>query len=591
MTFITLPKGASIATAQPDSSKEAAVKRTNVHSLADLLVHLNSQPTTQTPMLRSTAAKIAAFLGTSPDDIPLDLIQLNREGFRRFLESRRHNEGGVRSYVNYLRILMNAAQELGWQPYAGVSRDWQIVLDAAGGNDCVSVVKWLATVKDSPSVVTEGDFDAWILQRTLEGERYPLLRNKVNACWHTLIACGYTQNAPRVYFRKRNYGVPLSDFPLPLRNEVTELLRWKTVEFEPDRPKNARIRSVSAKNLRHTLSKLYGYATKIAGFGEINCLTQLIQKRIIAAFISWCINEQKVEGAPLVPQLRAVLAAVSEHPAHKSLDFSWFRPLLDAIPTDDYAENIKLRKAKKYLDYAVLESIPAKVRAAHKVEAKHGERHIARLVMGELMIAWMLVLPWRQRNIRECRVAGPNPNLFKSTVPTFSSIDKPEWARIAQSENPATKFWQVKFSPKETKTKVPVHIILPRHLVALLEEYLTRSRPILLGKRKCDTLFPLPESDKSDTENKTFINDVVSEFTLRYGGRRVTPHLFRDIVAFAWLKDHPKDYLTLSKLLWHKDVQTTINYYGNRFNESSATVAIESWHEERAKGASRHHGL
>ena len=61
-------------------------------------------------------------------------------------------------------------------------------------------------------------------------------------------------------------------------------------------------------------------------------------------------------------------------------------------------------------------------------------------------------------------------------------------------------------------------------------------------------------------------------------GHRVTPHLFRDIVAYAWLKANPKDYLTLSKMLWHKNVSTTIYYYGSRFNDSSASVAMESWH-------------
>jgi len=74
---------------------------------------------------------------------------------------------------------------------------------------------------------------------------------------------------------------------------------------------------------------------------------------------------------------------------------------------------------------------------------------------------------------------------------------------------------------------------------------------------------------------------LVTRLTLRHGGRRVPPHLYRDIVSFAWLKAHPEDYLTLSKMLWHASPARVIEDYGCRFDESSAGVAMESWLEER----------
>ena len=77
------------------------------------------------------------------------------------------------------------------------------------------------------------------------------------------------------------------------------------------------------------------------------------------------------------------------------------------------------------------------------------------------------------------------------------------------------------------------------------------------------------------------VDNVVTTMTYQFGGTRVTPHLFRDIVAFAWLKAHPKDYLTLSKMLWHSNINTTIQIYGSQFNESSGVCAMESWLEER----------
>jgi len=77
------------------------------------------------------------------------------------------------------------------------------------------------------------------------------------------------------------------------------------------------------------------------------------------------------------------------------------------------------------------------------------------------------------------------------------------------------------------------------------------------------------------------VDKVIGHWTLQYGGVRTTPHLFRDAIAFKWLKEHPKDYLTLSKMLWHKNVQTTIQIYGARFNESSGVCAMEAWLDQR----------
>jgi hypothetical protein len=42
---------------------------------------------------------------------------------------------------------------------------------------------------------------------------------------------------------------------------------------------------------------------------------------------------------------------------------------------------------------------------------------------------------------------------------------------------------------------------------------------------------------------------------MEHTGVGVTPHLYHDIVAFEWLRCHPKDYLTLSKILWHRNSQ------------------------------------
>ena len=44
-------------------------------------------------------------------------------------------------------------------------------------------------------------------------------------------------------------------------------------------------------------------------------------------------------------------------------------------------------------------------------------------------------------------------------------------------------------------------------------------------------------------------------------GLRITPHQFRHAAAAIYLKHQPGDYETVRRLLGHRNIQTTINFY------------------------------
>jgi integrase len=290
---------------------------------------------------------------------------------------------------------------------------------------------------------------------------------------------------------------------------------------------------------------------------------------------------REVKGGTLRCNLQLLPAALRRHPSHASLDVGWFKPLFDSLPTEEESE-LRKRKAAKYLEYSVVESIPAKIHAGRPAAERKGVVHVARLAMDELLIKWLVTLPWRQRNIRECRIGGPTPNLFKGVIPAFSDFDKPEWVIHEERENPTAEFWQFRFSADETKTGREVGALLPRQLIGNLEEYLKHFRPHLLEGADPWTLFVNQAGRPMTLDQMT---RGVARLTLRYGGRRVTPHPFRDIIAFTWLKEHPQDYLTLSKMLWHNNIKTTIGTYGSRYNESSGVTAMETWLDGRQAGS------
>jgi hypothetical protein len=528
-------------------------------------------------MLRTTCARLADFFQMSVEDISIDAVDRSRKGFRPFLEGRQYGENSVRTYVNHVRILLNSASAAGWQPTDPTSEEWRRVIAIAAEKNCTDVARHLAAIRKSPREVTIEDVDQWVHVAAQRGLAYRSATARRSCFWRILRDCGYAKKLPVCILREKNYGIAIEDFPADLKKEVTDLLKWKQVPYAWDRPKGARHRPPTAKRLAHVISALYGYAVNINSQTGISSLSQLAQRHIVGGFIEWCIMEREVKGQTLQRNLRLLDGALRQHPRYEGLKLDWFKPLLDGVPTEPESV-LKKRKAEKTLEYAVIETIPEKIRAQRPSAAKKGRKQLALLVREELMIRWLSVLPWRQRNIRECRIGGSTPNLYKGPVPTVTTIDMPAWAAEERQKNPNAAFWQFHFTEEETKTGCAVDALLPHQLIGPLEEYLSGFRSDLLSGDDPGTLF-LNEVGPPMSLNQ--VTRIVSDNTLKHGGRRVTPHLFRDIVSRAWLKEHPKDYLTLSKLLWHANPNEVIKTYGSLFNESSGVCMMESWLEER----------
>ena len=124
-----------------------------------------------------------------------------------------------------------------------------------------------------------------------------------------------------------------------------------------------------------------------------------------------------------------------------------------------------------------------------------------------------------------------------------------------------------------------MHSFLPFDLVGILEEYLETSRKTLVSQGSDSvTLFV---DDRGMAMNLEQLRDRVRSLAATHAGAPTTPHLFRDIVAYEWLLTHPEDYLTLSKILWHRNVNTTLKKYARRFDESTGCARMDDWRAAR----------
>lgn len=587
----------------------------------DVLVHLTSNKLYS--KICSALNRYADFVGmpSNARDMSLDLILERQRGFRPFLEQRNYADATICNYNRRVYEFLNHAKALGWIPDGYMSHEWRAVAAKIDGS--LEVLRHFAALAPSPAELTRPNVDHWMDQQVISGERSLDAANKMATHFiHTLLVLGYTQVDPLRAVRLDSYGIPLADFPTPLREEVETLLALRQSdsgydgvaelvddlddldlndyrdrsEGDESRPPHSQIRAITALLLEAAICRLYGYVHGIKG-KDIANLQMLFNPRVLESYRKWLKTKRHLTDAGLRGSLIPILSAMLQSKAFDPKSLRWIQEFRRQLGTTPSQDEIRMKKAHKQLEYAEVAAIPNKLykeraRLAHK-KVDPGTRRgvlvrrltlfrLARLSMFDLVIRWYLFLPWRQRNMREMRVDGPEPNLVKMPIPDGFEIDRPEWVVAEEREaevkkKPKPEFWLYRFSAKENKTGKLIYCVLPKPLVKPLEDFLLNWRPILLRKESTQTLFL---NSRGRRMNAKAFGFMICELALRYGGKRMNPHIFRDVFAFAYLKKRPRDFINLSIMLWHSNITTTMESYGGKFNASCGTAAVETWFEE-----------
>ena len=95
-------------------------------------------------------------------------------------------------------------------------------------------------------------------------------------------------------------------------------------------------------------------------------------------------------------------------------------------------------------------------------------------------------------------------------------------------------------------------------LTALIDEYIHDFRSILL--RGSNELWLFPGETGGCKDAKTFSGQITKRME-KATGLFITIHQFRHAAAAIWLKYNPGDYETVRRILGHRNIQTTINFY------------------------------
>ena len=120
-----------------------------------------------------------------------------------------------------------------------------------------------------------------------------------------------------------------------------------------------------------------------------------------------------------------------------------------------------------------------------------------------------------------------------------------------------TPYWLV-FPHYDVKNRVDLNFKFDQPLTDLIDEYIHEFRPALLRGANASWLFP---GEAGQPKHKLLFSNQITERIQKATGLRITVHQFRHAAAAIYLKHHPGDYETVRRLLGHRDIQTTINFY------------------------------
>jgi hypothetical protein len=298
-------------------------------------------------------------------------------------------------------------------------------------------------------------------------------------------------------------------------------------------------------SLTRNFEEIYGHA-KARGLRRINSIVDLFAEEPIREFAWSLFVEHGCTRTSIVGRIGSMVNALQLSPRFRRFEFKQVYTVLREFKIED-PEELRSRRRTKEVGYDLLSSMLEQMRTERRALKRPSSYELALRIQDELLILWLTTFPWFARCLREARLFGPRPNIFKAPAPTMDSSSIPRWAMSKLRRNRRTTFWQFRFASAETPNGKGVSGFLPRRLIGLMEDYLKVHRKHLVGNADPGTLFL---NRNGGMMSGSALMQRVGIITERYLQKKITPEAMRAIFAYHWLDAHPGDYERLAGILW-----------------------------------------
>jgi hypothetical protein len=414
-------------------------------------------------MLPTTARHLSLRLGRPPDQIPAAklkpaLIHI----LAADLNERKYSSKCRRTFVYYLRLLIREAERTecaspapvtvsAWEPF-------RAQLSKSSG--LRQIINEAILEGKSPADYGDADLHEWGLRKLDQGRNRNYVHDSQVKFRRLVFEGGLNREMPHLSppLVKKDYGIPLEKVTEPLRTEVKDLMAWKREECPDGRGYKGRHRKVTASMLESWICRIIGL---LAGDGvQASNLEELFTKQHMLRFVKLAKEQRNFSGTSFRQILGLVFGALKHYPPLQDDrfpgKFSWMPSVISQIRPDPESV-IRRSKELKWVKYPALKQIPDTIGAEIAANPNASEKWIAWMRQKQLIIKWLTVLPWRQRNLREATLfsggSGP-PNIFQDEVSELNPMDLPPWAEAQLKMNPREKLWQFAFDEEETKRAV-----------------------------------------------------------------------------------------------------------------------------------------
>lgn len=140
------------------------------------------------------------------------------------------------------------------------------------------------------------------------------------------------------------------------------------------------------------------------------------------------------------------------------------------------------------------------------------------------------------------------------------------------------RIYSIRIDARDVKNGVPIEVKLNKRNSEMLWIYLEQFRH-RLSDVPSTAMFPRKSDGKPRDEGN--LGQSISHEVLRHTGLEINPHLFRHVAAYLYLKERPGDFETVRRLLKHKKLQTTMEFYAELSSqwahEHYDTVVLSKW--------------
>lgn len=501
-----------------------------------------------------------AFGVTSPSEIPVSAFERAPSVLATYLREKDSSERKLRNNKSLLKRLIDWGRDRGLVPMFPsheVLKSWQATIEACrsclgnqGAFGWNALGKWSSSRGLHPSDLTYNDLVEFTIWLQMESG-YKRWREMYHFLERTYREASHEGKVPPLTFpslpqKKPSYRLPFQEWPSRMQKDYQEYRNWATAEFMPGRPRKNKQREVTATGTLSTLQRIAGYFTNICENpkNELDFLT-FLDKDLITGFVSWLSSERKVAKTTILKYVQALLPIGLRYLRFEKKDLAWLGELVEQLLDGEPAD-----KSEKMVSYDQLLSVPDRLRRerialkqkVQKMQQRRRKPNPKRLALidkrlalmhtKEFIIRFAIVTVLRTRNILEATL---DKNVKKGTDGT----------------------WRIHFGSEETKTSNVIAFSLPSLQGRYLEEYVNDARRVFAPDGDSKRLFL---SSKGKPLYRDALRRIVRSVCLRYFGKAFTPHCIRNVVATG-LKKKGVDILVISKILGHKDINTTLRNY------------------------------